>query len=41
MLTLREADRGGFTFEPDVGVHEDVHELDFRVSTPTSSSRRT
>jgi len=27
--TLHDADRGGFTFAPDVGVHEDVVELDF------------
>ena len=27
--TLHGADRGGFTFAPDVGVHEDVVEVDF------------
>ena len=27
--TLHAADRGGFTFAPDVGIHEDVVELDF------------
>jgi len=27
--TLHEGDRGGFTFEPRVGLHEDVVELDF------------
>lgn len=32
--TLHAADRGGFTFEPDVGVHEDVHELDFSSLYP-------
>jgi DNA polymerase I len=32
--TLREADRGGFTFAPDVGVHDDVHELDFASLYP-------
>lgn len=34
MRTLHEADRGGFTFEPKVGVHEDVHELDFSSLYP-------
>jgi len=34
MSTLHEADRGGFTFEPDVGVHDDVHELDFSSLYP-------
>ena len=34
MSTLHDADRGGFTFEPDVGVHEDVHELDFSSLYP-------
>jgi len=29
LSTLHEADRGGFTFEPDVGLHEDVVEVDF------------
>jgi len=32
--TLEEADRGGYTFAPDVGVHEDVHELDFSSLYP-------
>jgi DNA polymerase I len=27
--TLHAADRGGFTFQPDVGLHEDVVEVDF------------
>jgi DNA polymerase I len=31
---LSDADRGGFTFEPMVGVHEDVHELDFSSLYP-------
>jgi len=31
---LEAADRGGFTFEPDVGVHETVHELDFSSLYP-------
>ena len=34
MRQLDEADRGGFTFAPDVGVHEDVHELDFSSLFP-------
>ena len=32
--TLDAADRGGTTFAPDVGVHEDVHELDFASLYP-------
>ena len=32
--TLHDADRGGFIFAPDVGVHEDVHELDFSSLYP-------
>ena len=32
--TLDDADRGGTTFAPDVGVHEDVHELDFASLYP-------
>lgn len=32
--TLEDADRGGFTFSPDVGLHEDVHELDFSSLYP-------
>ncbi len=31
---LEAADRGGYTFSPDVGVHEDVHELDFSSLYP-------
>ena len=31
MGTLHDADRGGFIFAPEVGVHEDVHELDFSI----------
>ena len=34
MRQLRDADRGGFTFSPDVGLHEDVHELDFSSLYP-------
>jgi len=34
MSTLHDADRGGFTFEPAVGVHETVHELDFSSLYP-------
>jgi len=34
MGQLHEADRGGFTFAPDVGVHEAVHELDFSSLYP-------
>lgn len=32
--TLEEADRGGYTFSPDVGVHEEVYELDFSSLYP-------
>ncbi len=32
--TLEEADRGGYTFAPDVGVHEEVYELDFSSLYP-------
>ncbi|WP_423995919.1 type B DNA-directed DNA polymerase [Halorubrum trapanicum] len=32
--TLDVADRGGTTFAPDVGVHENVHELDFASLYP-------
>ena len=32
--TLHAADRGGFTFEPQVGLHEDVHEVDFSSLYP-------
>ena len=34
MGTLHDADRGGFIFAPDVGIHEDVHELDFSSLYP-------
>jgi DNA polymerase I len=34
MGQLRDADRGGFTFSSAVGVHEDVHELDFSSLYP-------
>ena len=29
------ADRGGFTFEPDTGIHDDIGELDFASLYPT------
>ncbi|AGN02012.1 DNA polymerase I [Salinarchaeum sp. Harcht-Bsk1] len=32
--TLHAADRGGFTFQPDPGLHEHVHELDFASLYP-------
>ena len=32
--TLHDADRGGLTFEPDVGLHEDVVEIDFASLYP-------
>jgi len=32
--TLHAADRGGFIFQPDVGLHEDVHEVDFASLYP-------
>ena len=32
--TLHDADRGGFIFAPQVGLHEDVHELDFSSLYP-------
>ncbi len=32
--TLHAADRGGFTFAPEVGFHEDVHEVDFASLYP-------
>ena len=32
--TLHEGDRGGMTFEPEVGLHEDVVELDFASLYP-------
>ncbi|QLG29541.1 type B DNA-directed DNA polymerase [Halorarum halophilum] len=34
MSTLDAADRGGATLAPEVGVHEDVHELDFSSMYP-------
>jgi len=34
MRQLHDADRGGFTFSPEVGFHEDVHELDFSSLYP-------
>ena len=34
MATLHEADRGGYTFAPQVGIHENVHELDFSSLYP-------
>ena len=34
LSTLHDADRGGYTFAPEVGVHEDVHELDFSSLYP-------
>ncbi|WP_277543493.1 type B DNA-directed DNA polymerase [Haloarcula laminariae] len=34
MGTLHDADRGGFIFAPEVGVHEDIHELDFSSLYP-------
>ena len=34
MRQLHDADRGGFTFAPDVGLHEHVHELDFSSLYP-------
>jgi DNA polymerase I len=34
MRQLHEADRGGFTFAPAVGLHETVHELDFSSLYP-------
>ncbi|MBB6645041.1 type B DNA-directed DNA polymerase [Halobellus ruber] len=34
MRTLHDADRGGFIFAPEVGIHEDVHELDFSSLYP-------
>jgi len=34
MGTLHDADRGGFIFTPEVGLHENVHELDFSSLYP-------
>jgi DNA polymerase I len=35
MRQLDDADRGGFTFAPEVGLHETVHELDFASLYPS------
>jgi len=40
MRQLHSADRGGFTFLPEVGVHENVHELDFSSLYPNISCTR-
>ena len=34
MRMLHDADRGGFIFAPEIGVHENVHELDFSSLYP-------
>jgi len=34
MRTLHDADRGGFIFAPEVGLHENVHERDFSSLYP-------
>ncbi|WP_331232268.1 type B DNA-directed DNA polymerase [Natronorarus salvus] len=34
LSTLHNADRGGYTFAPEVGFHEDIHELDFSSLYP-------
>ncbi len=34
MGTFHDADRGGFIFAPEVGLHENVHELDFSSLYP-------
>lgn len=34
MGTLHDADRGGFIFAPEVGLHEDIHEFDFSSLYP-------
>ncbi len=34
MGTLHDADRGGFIFAPEVGLHENVHEFDFSSLYP-------
>ncbi|NVM04482.1 MAG: hypothetical protein HWN67_19320 [Candidatus Helarchaeota archaeon] len=34
-LTLLEADKGGFIFEPKIGIFDDVHEFDFTSMYPT------
>jgi DNA polymerase I len=34
MGTIHDADRGGFIFAPEVGLHENVHELDFSSLYP-------
>ncbi|SFS68343.1 DNA polymerase domain-containing protein [Halostagnicola kamekurae] len=38
--TLHAGDRGGFTFSPEVGFHEDVHEIDFASLYPRIICRR-
>jgi DNA polymerase I len=40
MSTLHEADRGGFIFSPEVGFHEQVHELDFSSLYPNIMTTR-
>jgi DNA polymerase I len=40
MSTLHEADRGGFIFSPEVGLHEQVHELDFSSLYPNIMTTR-
>jgi len=39
LATLRAADRGGFSFQPEAGVHEGVHELDFASLYPNVMRR--
>jgi len=39
--TLHAADRGGFTFAPDVGFHEEIVELDFGSLYPISCASTT
>lgn len=34
MATLHDADRGGFIFSPDTGLHENIHEIDFSSLYP-------
>ncbi|WP_049934699.1 type B DNA-directed DNA polymerase [Halalkalicoccus jeotgali] len=34
LSTLHDADRGGYTFSPEAGFHENVHELDFSSLYP-------
>ena len=40
MATLHEADRGGYILSPEVGVHEDVAELDFASLYPNIIATR-